>query len=386
MPDERPEPVLAMANIQGNVVAGFNKDFQTLLYFHIDDARLFKPAIAELGHRVATAEEVLAFNRLYKQMRNRRGYTGTLKSTWINVAFSFAGLAKLRDDAELFADRSFRSGLVGQAEALGDTTDPGKWKVKDGDGRRRSGRADNRRGRHRGRRRGRGERVKKLIEAKGGATQVGDDEKGRTAPARWLGHEHFGYLDGISQPGLRGRASADPTDLLTPRQNPQDRSQGKPGQELIWPGEFVFGYPDQDGSRDGNERGGDSSIDGAGYPRVPTWAKDGSYLVFRRLNQDVHRVPQGPSSRGQAARRERRAGGRAAGRALGLRRPDHAGTRGRRHGAGRQRLRQQSLRLQQGNEAGRGGTRRRVPSRQTSRAPAPIRTGRCALTPPTSGG
>jgi Dyp-type peroxidase family len=102
------------------------------------------------------------------------------------------------------------------------------------------------------------------------------------------GREHFGFLDGISQPGLRGRASDDPTDLLTPRQNPHDRSQGKPGQELIWPGEFVFGYPDQDGSRDGQERGGDSSFNGAGYPLVPKWAKDGSYLVFRRLKQDVH--------------------------------------------------------------------------------------------------
>ena len=46
VPDERPEPVLAMANIQGNVVAGFNKDFQTLLYFHIDDALPFKKAVA----------------------------------------------------------------------------------------------------------------------------------------------------------------------------------------------------------------------------------------------------------------------------------------------------------------------------------------------------
>jgi Dyp-type peroxidase family len=300
VPDERPEPVLAMANIQGNVVAGFNKDFQTLLYFHIDDARRFKPVIAELGKRVATAEEVLTFNRLFKQVGDRRGYPGTLKSTWINVAFSFAGLKKLlRNDAVLFADRSFRSGLVGQAEALGDTTDPGKWKVKDGDG---------------------GDaadvliivaadtevdveaevkRTKVLIEGIG-ATQVGDDEKGKNRSGEMAGHEHFGFLDGISQPGLRGRASADPTDLITPRQNPRDRSQGKPGQELIWPGEFVFGYPDQDGSRDGNERGGDSMFDGAGYPQVPNWAKDGSYLVFRRFKQDVHEFHKVLQAEGKA--------------------------------------------------------------------------------------
>ncbi|UVK41273.1 Dyp-type peroxidase [Mesorhizobium sp. AR10] len=299
-PDERPEPVLAMANIQGNIVAGFNKDFQTLLYYHIDDASRFKPAIAKLSHLVATAEEVLTFNRLFKQVANRRGYPGTLSSTWINVAFSFAGLAKLRNDAGLFADQSFQSGLVGQALALGDTTDPGKWNVKDGDSDDAADvliivAADTEADVE-----AEVKRVKELIEEAGGATQLGHDEKGKNRSKPMAGHEHFGFLDGISQPGLRGRASDDPTDLLTPRQNPQDRSQGKPGQELIWPGEFVFGYPDQDASRDGNERGGDSSIDGAGYPRVPNWAGDGSYLVFRRFRQDVHEFHKFLQAEGKA--------------------------------------------------------------------------------------
>jgi deferrochelatase/peroxidase EfeB len=249
---------------------------------------------------VATAEEVLTFNRLFKQVANRRGYSGTLKSTWINVAFSFAGLKKLRDDAELFADRSFRSGLFEQAGALGDTTDPGKWKVKDGEGDDAADvliivAADTEVDVE-----AEAKRVKAKIEEVGGATQVGDDEKGKNRSGEMAGHEHFGFLDGISQPGLRGRASADPTDLLTPRQNPQDRSQGKPGQELIWPGEFVFGYPDQDGSRDGNERGGDSMIDGAGCPRVPNWAKDGAYLVFRRFKQDVHEFHEVLQAEGKA--------------------------------------------------------------------------------------
>jgi hypothetical protein len=35
----RGEPILEMENIQGNVVAGFRKDFQTLLFFRIDDAK-----------------------------------------------------------------------------------------------------------------------------------------------------------------------------------------------------------------------------------------------------------------------------------------------------------------------------------------------------------
>src|SRR5260370_20290393 len=42
------------------------------------------------------------------------------------------------------------------------------------------------------------------------------------------GHEHFGFKDGISQPGIRG------VDLPDDPGNPD---QGHPGQDLLWPGE-----------------------------------------------------------------------------------------------------------------------------------------------------
>ncbi len=106
-------------------------------------------------------------------------------------------------------------------------------------------------------------------------------ESGATLPQPLTGHEHFGFLDGVSQPGLRGRISDEPTDVLTFRQNPNNRDQGKPGQDLLWPGEFVFGYPGQDpNSADIVDPG---PISEAG----PAWAKDGSFVVFRRLRQDV---------------------------------------------------------------------------------------------------
>jgi hypothetical protein len=115
----------------------------------------------------------------------------------------------LRNDAVLFADRSFRSGLVEQADAHGDTTDPGKWKVKDGDG---------------------GDaadvliivaadtevdveaevkRVKELIEGVGGATQVGDDEKGKNRSGQMVGHEHFGFS--TASPNRDSAAAPPPT-------------------------------------------------------------------------------------------------------------------------------------------------------------------------------
>src|SRR5207342_2836185 len=52
-----------------------------------------------------------------------------------------------------------------------------------------------------------------------------------------------------------------------------------PGSVLVYPGQFVFGYERQDPNGDG------------GVPFdpgvVPAWARNGSYLVIRRLRQDV---------------------------------------------------------------------------------------------------
>ncbi len=106
-------------------------------------------------------------------------------------------------------------------------------------------------------------------------------QEGATLPQPLAGHEHFGFLDGVSQPGLRGRISDDPADVLTFRQNPHDREQGKPGQDLLWPGEFVFGYPGQDA------RAEDIAQPGPDAEAGPAWAKNGSFLVYRRLRQDV---------------------------------------------------------------------------------------------------
>src|SRR5256885_3979090 len=138
-PDAHDEPLLHVKNIQGNIVAGFSKDFQTLLFLRIDDVRSFKAWLGDFRPLVATAEEVLAFNRLFKRTSDRRGYSGTVKASWINIAFTHAALAKLTDDADAFADASFRSGVVAQSAALGDPTQPRaeghphRWLVRDGE-------------------------------------------------------------------------------------------------------------------------------------------------------------------------------------------------------------------------------------------------------------
>jgi Dyp-type peroxidase family len=211
------------------------------------------------------------------------------------VAFSFDGLKKLAPTEEVgqFNDTAFRKGLAARSEELGDPQEgegsPSTWVVG-----------------------GPGNepdavlivasdlecdllaevsRIEKTLFAaglgngRGAAARITYKEQGEVLPRPLRGREHFGFLDGISQPGLRGRISDDPRDVLTYREDSTSPDHGKPGQDLIWPGEFVFGYPGQD-PKDA-DRKGPNSLQPNGHRVAPEWAKDGSFLVIRRLRQDV---------------------------------------------------------------------------------------------------
>lgn len=287
------EPVLTVGNIQGNII-GFNKDHQKLLFLKIVSAADCKRWLTELAPFIATAEEVLAFNRLFKAMRHRRKReTRALQATWINIAFSYQGLALLNPETTTFEDAPFRAGLAAQSAGLGDPTDPGhegcpiRWVVggpgneadivlivaSDDEDELRAEVA----------------RLEDTIYSPRlpdgtsfrSGVQVLYKQHGATLPPPHTGHEHFGFLDGVSQPALRGRLSDDHTDVLTLRQNPKNRDQGKPGQDLLWPGEFVFGYKRQ------NAAAQDITEPGEVAQAGPSWADDGSFLVIRRLRQDV---------------------------------------------------------------------------------------------------
>ncbi|MFC4070411.1 Dyp-type peroxidase [Actinoplanes subglobosus] len=92
--------------------------------------------------------------------------------------------------------------------------------------------------------------------------------------------EHFGFRDGISQPSLRGRVdAATPLAARQPMPAMRDgRAYARPGDVLVWPGQFLFGQPTQS----------DSSTTRPGAPRTdPALARNGSLLVYRKLAQDV---------------------------------------------------------------------------------------------------
>jgi Dyp-type peroxidase family len=292
------EPLLEIQDIQGNVLVGFNKDHQTLLFFEITEALAVKRWLRVIAPHITTSDEALAFARLFRAMRSRRGIeSGGLIATWVNIAFTRTGIEKLTssDEVERFQSDAFKIGMAPRAGLLGDPTDAGGqplgW-VVGADGRcdvllivasdsasELSAEVS---------------RIKDEIEAlqetvvEGAAArglrlifeQQGDDLEGDLA-----GHEHFGFKDGISQPGVRGRVSAGPHDFLTPRlidpQDPLAPLFARPGQPLIWPGQFLLGeqYPVQNTF--------DPIRPQANRAPEPPWAANGSFLVFRRLRQDV---------------------------------------------------------------------------------------------------
>jgi Dyp-type peroxidase family len=81
--------------------------------------------------------------------------------------------------------------------------------------------------------------------------------------------EHFGYVDGLSQPQIEGR----PKREKNTAHEKDNTSEIKPGSE-VKPGEFLLGYLNERRARVTNGRGHDIR-------------RNGSYLVFRQLEQDV---------------------------------------------------------------------------------------------------
>lgn len=280
------DPPLALDEIQGNILAGFNKDHQTLIFFRLSEDRGAARAwLAELTPDVASTIEVKAFNDLFKLVNKRRdsrhrGERGTVESTWVNVAFTFAGLERLGAPNLGELPEAFQQGMASRAELIGDVGQnaPGGWVFGASgtiDGVVIVG-ADSAEDLDR-----EVAREHRLLARHGGSLVYEQAGRARTDLP---GHEHFGFKDGISQPGIRGF-----TDSTGP-----DENQGQPGQDLIWPGEFILGYPRQrPAPAPGYGQGAEprtSELDpepGEIAQPQPDWALNGSYFVVRRLRQDV---------------------------------------------------------------------------------------------------
>lgn len=286
------EPVLAMDDIQGEVVPGFLKPHQTLLGLRVSErisaVRKFKTVLKELSGEITSANQTL------KDRRAHRDFCRRIESSRLEVeqpgvltaiGFSYRGLACLAPSGSLIPSEAFRAGLVARSTLLGDPAGaseegaPENWVVG----------APGAEldalmivaGNHRNSVTRRANELAARFAIAGVAVVYREDGDVRNGKHR--GHEHFGFNDGISQPGLRGRASDRPGDFITERyiassEVPECWLYGYPGQDLVWPGEFVIGYP---------KTSPDPLVPAPPDPAEPEWTRNGSFLVFRRLRQDV---------------------------------------------------------------------------------------------------
>jgi len=180
---------------------------------------------------------------------------------WITVAFTWNGLRALGvDEASLESfPIEFKQGMVERAEVLGDTgvNHPGKWVgglaspdlhaivilfAKSAEERLRCV----------------AEHDKWLADCQG-VERLSYLDLEATPPFEYA-HDHFGYHDRLSQPVMEGTG-----EVPTP-------GSGAP----LKPGEFILGYPDENGPP-------------ALQPQPEILSKNGSYMAYRRLEEHVGR-------------------------------------------------------------------------------------------------
>jgi Dyp-type peroxidase family len=273
------EPALALGSIQGDLLLGHEKDAEALVFFRIAHAAGFKHFIRHMPFTSAAAvyrpkgqSEALATGELPPNPR-------------YSVAFTHAGLAALdvKGLDKIGPDAPFAQGLAARAVAELNDPDPKQWIVGQPAQELHgvfmiTGKADSDVdvGLHR-----------HFLDHPHGF-EIVKILRGRARPGDFKGHEHFGFLDGVSQPGIRGCVDPGQTTPLTETHPKAKPTQGLPGQDLLWPGEFVFGYPAQSG----NEKDPATVKGPVRKPPLP-FMVNGAFLVVRRLEQLVPEMHAG---------------------------------------------------------------------------------------------
>lgn len=238
---------LDVDRIQGFVVRGYRLPLAGYIFLRIDDASRAATWISEIASEVLTAAP-----------------WSEKPASGLNIAFSYAGLAALGLPTPTLASfpEEFREGMASRASLLGDEDEsaPANWEAPLGTQdvhvlvmisaiHEQALSAHDR-------------RIRDGIERAGGLTVV-SDALGKAMPQN---REHFGYADGFAQPDIEGAGLASQPGDGAPLRGDEWRP--------IRAAEFILGYPDEENVQ----------------PQAPApeqLAVNGSFLVYRKLHQDV---------------------------------------------------------------------------------------------------
>jgi Dyp-type peroxidase family len=269
-----------MNEIQGNVIPGFGTIQLELIGLRIRDGRSLAARgwLRDLTPLVTTAAQAWHAREVRRAVARSTGVAPARDGVFLNVLLSADGAAAMGLPTARITDALFRAGMP-HADLQDPADQQGRpigWKVGDTS-----------------------ETTPHVLLLLGADDAPALQEaiaiilehlagSGLEAMYRESGHqlagqtEHFGFRDGIAQPGVRGRRDEHPDSFVTRRymraDDPWAERFSRPGEPLIWPGQFILGYPTQD-----------EFSEGPGPLAQPPeeWMRHGSFAVFRRLRQHV---------------------------------------------------------------------------------------------------
>lgn len=267
---------LETQDIQGIIITGYGHlQFSSYLFLHIDDPAKAKAWLAQIAPQMTTGEPW------------KTGPQGAIlkPGSALNIAFTCQGLTKLGLPSESINSFSpeFVQGMAEKARSrrLGDTgdSDPENWQIG-------------------GLKTAEANEIHVLLITQGGPEEIeqlcqAQIDLAESHGVRQLsvqqgylpfkdGVEHFGFADAISQPNIEG----------SPRKDADD-------QPCIKPGEFVLGYPNEydllpssptiptAADVHNNLKSAEQASTKSNQSHPKDFGHNGSYLVFRKLYQDV---------------------------------------------------------------------------------------------------
>ncbi|MDJ0893854.1 MAG: Dyp-type peroxidase [Alphaproteobacteria bacterium] len=263
-------------DIQGHIFPGFGSAHTAVIALRLDDPEPGRIALRPLLGDVTRMEQSLRDKEARRAALIAGMDVPAQPSPSLAIGFSANALRLWGHDTSAF-DLSFHEGMFRDAEALGDRLGDDRVPVDWTFGTREQNRADVLLISGHSSRTTLEHAVRKWLDLLSPHLVDVLVEYGRRRPED---KEFFGFHDGISQPAIRGtNTGGEPLSrrVIAP-EDPRSAEFARPGQRLVWPGSFIFGYA----------REVSSPLDPgpAAEPPAP-WMRNGSYLVFRRLSQDV---------------------------------------------------------------------------------------------------
>jgi deferrochelatase/peroxidase EfeB len=242
-----------LADIQGNILRGYNQPLFKYAYYRVQNPSDGQRFLARLIPAITTAQP----------------WTGGKPPSTLNVAFTLRGLAAMGMPNEVLASFpfEFQQGMRERAPVLVDRAEsaPAHWDSRwEGEGVHFwVGISANTETERLTRFAWVGQQHADLA----GIVLVGTEDAGKLViDGQYSPKEHFGYTDGIGNPDIAG--------VPGKRSKGGGKMEAKGTWRPLAPGEFILGYGDEAGEI-------------APTPRPVRFFRNGTFMVFRKLEQRV---------------------------------------------------------------------------------------------------